>query len=441
MTNIKHKFLYGLSSSAFQTEGDDGTQGRGRSVWDEYCDRENTIFMDQNAKVTSDSYNHLEEDLGLLGELGINAYRFSVSWPRLIPNGTGRLNKKGICFYNRLIDGLLARNIEPCLTLYHWDLPEELSKRGGLKNPDFPKWFEEYTEAIVKNYGDRIKLYIPFNEPINCVHSSYYTGAFAPGERLNKRQTLSVVHNYLLAQGRAADVIHGYRKDNVVTVAMSTFEEYPATETAKCYEAAKRVFFEKENRTDSVDLYLDPAYLGKYPEWVERLYPDFAEKAEKDIKDIYGKLDVIGYNDYGGNPIDENGKEAERPAGTRYSSLGAAIDHNGLYYGVKFLTERYDKPVLITENGYSDDDILTGGKVFDTDRVEYLKKSDEVVKRLVNEGVDLRGYFVWCFTDNFEWLHGLSKRVGVVYTDYETGKRYKKDSFNAYKEIIGNGIK
>ncbi|MBO6263877.1 MAG: family 1 glycosylhydrolase, partial [Clostridia bacterium] len=184
----KDLFLFGVSSSAFQIEGDDGTQGRGLSVWDEFSLKNGVIYNGQNASIACDHYNRFQEDVELMGELGIDSYRFSTSWSRLLPNGVGDVNIKGIDFYNRLIDALLGKNIVPCLTLYHWDLPEKLSQKGGFKNPDFPNWFSEYADLIAKKYGDRVKTFIVFNEPINCVHSSYVSGVFAPGERLNERQ-------------------------------------------------------------------------------------------------------------------------------------------------------------------------------------------------------------------------------------------------------------
>lgn len=434
---MKNKFLFGVSSAAFQIEGDDGTQGRGRSVWDEFCDREDTIFEGQNARVACNHYNLYKQDVKLIGELGADAYRFSVSWSRLIPEGRGEINPLGASFYDKLIDEMLNCGVEPCMTLYHWDLPEALSKRGGFKNPDFPLWFEEYADKLMRLYGDRVKMFIPFNEPINAIHTSYFAGIFAPGERINKRQTFDAIHNMLLANARAAEVIHSADSDNIVSVSMSTFEEYPAFDTKKCYEAAKKLFFEKPDRTDSVDLYLDPMFLGKYPDWMQKFCPDFVDKTAKDMSFISGKTDYVGYNNYSGHPIGEDGLEIT-PEGERVlSAMGAPVDHNSIYYNVRFLTERYKKPVIITENGLcADDAVSQDGFVHDKERADYITKSVAMVDKLLSEGIDLRGYFVWSMTDNFEWLHGYSKRFGLIYIDYDTQKRIKKDSYITYKKII-----
>ncbi len=431
-------FMYGVSTSAFQLEGDDGSQGRGKSVWDSFCERKGIIYQNQDAKVSTDHYNRYQEDVKLMAELGVDAYRFSISWSRLFPDGVGMINPKGVEFYNNLINELLKYNIKPFVTLYHWDLPQMLSDRGGFQNPDFPEWFEEYVSFVVKEYGDRINHYITFNEPINAIHSSYYSGMFAPGYKLNDLQAMKCLHHMLLAHGRAAKVILEKNQSAKIGLAISTFEEYPVEETAECIEATRKRFFEKPCMTESVDVYMDPLYFGKYPERLKSQCPEFFEYiTEEDMQLISGKTNIIGYNNYSGYPIDKSGKEVERDIKTVYTDMGNAVDPNGIYWGIKFLCERYQKPLYITENGCANNDwVALDGQCHDANRVEYLKLHLAKVEQLVAEGIEVQGYFVWSFMDNFEWLCGYSKRFGVVHIDYKTLKRTPKDSYYWYKEYL-----
>lgn len=434
---MKKNFLYGVSTSAFQIEGDDGTQGRGLSVWDSFCERKGTVYQDENAKIAADHYNRLQEDLDLLAGSNVNAYRFSVSWPRVLPEGTGKINGKGVDFYDRLIDGLLTRGVTPFLTMYHWDLPQSLSDKGGLQNDDFSKWFEEYAALLVKKYGDRVKHYITFNEPINVVHSSYYSGVFAPGYRLNEWQTMQCLHRMLTAHGRARNVIRSVQGSET-GMAMSTFEEYPVCGSLRCVEAAKEKFFQKDLASESIDAYLDPVYFGKYP---DRLYDKFPALNEKryaeDLKIICGKEDILCFNNYSGTPVDEGKKSVSHGSGAPLNAMGGAVDPNGLYWGCRFLAERYKAPLYVTENGVACNDIVAlDGKVHDENRVDFLERHLAVVRRLIDEKADIRGYFVWSFLDNFEWLFGYTKRFGLVYVDYQTLKRTPKDSYRWYADYI-----
>lgn len=434
------KFLYGVSTAAFQIEGDDGTQGRGKSVWDCYCEKPDVIKNQDNAKVTANHYEHYQTDVDLMADMGLNAYRFSTSWSRIFPEGTGAINQKGVDFYDRLIDCMLEKGIEPFLTLYHWDLPQALSDRGGFQNPDFPNWFAEYTDFIAKHYGDRVKKYCTFNEPINTIRSSYHMGVFAPGHRLNKEQALWCMHHMHVAHARAGAILHHEIKDASVGVAMSTFEDYPAVLTEKCIEVARKSFFEREDVTETIDAYMDPIHLGYYPQRVLQQYPNFAEKSHKtreELKTIVA--DYVGFNTYSGSPILENGQPQQRPLGVPVSTLGSILDTNGLYWGTKFLTERYKQPLYVLENGIACADwVSEDGYVHDAGRVDYLRQTLAVIEKLRKEEVDIRGYFVWSLLDNFEWLMGYSCRFGLVYTDYETLKRTPKDSYYFYRDYIKN---
>lgn len=432
------KYIFGVSTSAFQLEGDDGTQGRGKSVWDSFCERKGTIYQDQDARVSTDHYNRFKEDIKLMADLGVDSYRFSISWSRIFPNGVGEINPKGVEFYDNLINELCKYNIKPFVTLYHWDLPQALSDRGGFQNPDFPKWFQEYTAFVVEKYGDLVEYWITFNEPINTIHTSHYAGVFAPGYKLNEVQAMKCLHHMLLAHGRAANVILKKNSNAKIGFAMSTFEEYPIEETKECIEATRKRFFEKECMTESLDVYLDPLYFGKYPERIKTQCPEFYEYVtEEDLQLISGKTNIIGYNNYGGTPIDKYGQEVKRKVGAPYSDIGVPIEPSGIYWGIKFLYERYQKPLYITENGCANNDwISSDGKCNDANRVEYLKLHLEKVEQLIKEEIPIKGYFVWSFLDNFEWLCGYSKRFGLIYVDYQTLKRIPKDSYFWFKDYL-----
>ncbi len=431
-------FKFGVSSAAQQIEGDDGTQGRGKTIWDKFCD-DGKIFKKQNSYVSVDHYNRYREDVDLMAELGINSYRFSTAWARLLPNGVGEVNQKGIDFYSNLIDALLEKNITPNITLYHWDLPLALSEKGGFQNPDFPKWFTEYAYLIAKNFGDRVKLFCSFNEPINIINSGYFSGVFAPGIKLEERAVLDCMLNLHIAHGESAKIFSSTVKDLTFSgFAMSTFEEYPITNTPDNIEITRRKFFEKENASESVDVYLDPIYLGEYPKRIFQKYPDFFDKVQKaNLKSYLGYTSCMSYNNYGGYPVDVFGNDKTDYANANFTGMGGVFDPNGMYWGIKFLTERYNLPIYVTENGTCGLDWVFGdGKIHDVDRIEYLKRHLATVEKLVDEKIDVRGYYVWSFTDNFEWLFGYSKRFGLVHVDYNTLKRTPKDSFYWYKDYI-----
>ena len=426
------KFLYGVAASAFQIEGDDGTQGRGKSIWDTFSEIPGITYKGQNATVAADHYNRWEEDLDLMKDLGVNCYRFSVGWPRIFPDGTGKINQKGVDFYSRLIDGLLKRDILPILTFYHWDMPVTLHEKGGMQNPDFSDWFGEYAEFLVKKYGDRVKDYITFNEPIPAVDACYRTGYFAPGLKLKDEEVLKCVHHMLLAHGKATRAIAENVKDFTAGVAIATFEEYPSVLTEKCINAAKEHFFTgRDAVTETVGIYTDPIYAGVYPERVYREFPRFRDYVKDgDLKLISENSNVVFYNNYGGKPYDENGNLDEAKLSKNISDLGTYVDPNGIYWGAKFFYERYKKPVVISENGMACND-----GVHDARRVQYFKDHLAMVEKLQKE-IDLKGYLVWSLLDNFEWREGYSQRFGLVDIDFDTLKRTPKDSFNFYKEYI-----
>lgn len=438
LSNRKN-FIFGVSSSALQIEGDDGSKGRGKSIWDIFCEKKGVILNDANTDIAIDHYNRYKEDVKLISGLGVDSYRFSLSWPRVLPEGIGKVNQQGVDFYDRLIDELLRNGVNPLLTMYHWDLPYELQKKGGFFSLDFPKWFAEYAEIVSKKFSDRVDEFITFNEPINIINSSYYSGVYPPNLKLGVNDTLKCIHNMCLGHGLAADIFHGANVNAQVGIAMSTFETYPADNNPLTISKARDMFFARKEIAESVENYCDPIYLGKYSDKVLNDYPDFSDYVQKTgVNHLTGKSNFLGFNVYSGNPVNKYGDSVEYPLNMEYSSMGSALDVNGLYWGAKYLSERYKVPLLITESGMANEDVLSAdGTVNDYKRANYIKNNLKAVKKLVDEGYDLNGYFVWTMFDNFEWLFGYTKRFGLVYIDYNNNlKRIPKQSYFAYKEYI-----
>lgn len=435
---MKEKFLFGVSSSATQIEGDYPNSGKTMSIWDTFCDVPGNILNGDNVKVACDFIHKYKDDVMLMKELGINSYRFSISWSRIITNGIGKVNKKGITFYSDLIDLLLSNGIEPVITLYHWDLPQELENKGGFLSPDFPKWFLKFTKTVVDFIGDRAKNYITFNEPINAIHNGYYTGFYAPGKKVGEENTFYAMVNMHKAHGLAAKYISENVKDCKVSLAISTFEEYPADDSSECFDAVYNRFFTKMLASESVSAYLDPIYLGKYPEYCYQKFPNIMKKiTKKDLDVMHKYTNALSLNNYSGYPFDKDGNEVSRKA-MFYSSSGVPFDTKGIEYGIRFLTKRYPKfPIYITENGMANDDILSSdGCVHDENRLTLIKETLDKIFKLIAEGYDIRSYFVWSIFDNFEWLSGYKHRYGLVYIDYKTLNRIKKDSFYGYQKLI-----
>lgn len=442
MTKFGKDFIWGVATASYQIEGARNEDGKSDSIWDTFTHKSGTVVDGSNADIACDCYHRLDEDLKLLEELGVKAYRFSVSWSRILPNGTGKINEKGVEYYNRLINGLLERNIIPYLTLYHWDLPQVLQDLGGFSNKEFPQWFLEYTKVVVSKFGDRVKHFFTFNEP-QCI----FNNAFAPGIQYTLKEQLVRVHNMLLAHGLSAKEIHkipgakvGYASCGMIPI--------PLTDSSEDYEVSKKLFFSinKGNPVDSTTLYADPIFFGKYPDDYYEMFKDILpEIGENDMEIISEPLDFWAQNTYDGYYCKAKQQDdgtliaegVERDWGTVKTSMGWHITPKSIYYAVKYVYERYNKPVYISENGISlQDFVFSDGKVHDPAREEYLLTYLEELGKAQKDGVKIEGYFYWSFLDNFEWMLGYTQRFGLVHVEYKTLKRTKKDSFYAYQKII-----
>lgn len=440
---FKKDFVWGSATASYQVEGAAFEDGKGLNIWDTTTRKKNYTFDYHNGDTACDSYHRYKEDVQIMKEIGLKAYRYSVSWARVMPDGTGKVNEKGLDYYSRLTDELLENGIEPYVTLFHWDLPYELYKKGGWLNSDIGKWFGEYAHVLTDKLGDRVKNFFTINEPQCIIGAGYINGEHAPALNVPARDGLLGIHNTLLAHG------NGYRaiKANVpkarVGYAPATAVRIPNRNTVESIEAARR---------ETMRVYDDPWWsntawsdtieYGAYPkEMLEKFGHIMPFVKDEDMKTIHTGLDFFAFNTYHGEIVDVNEKGeiyyVKRKAGYPRTTMGWPVDESCLYWGAKFFYERYKKPVIISENGTAVPDwVCRDGKVHDGMRTDYVERHLKYLKKAADEGVDVDGYFLWSLLDNFEWKHGYSQRFGIVYVDFETKERIIKDSAYAYKNII-----
>ena len=444
--SFREDFVWGAATSAYQIEGAVKEDGKGEHIWDVYTKEPGKIFEGHTGEVACDHYHRYKEDVQIMKEIGLKGYRFSIDWSRVLPEGTGRVNEKGIEFYDHLIDELLANDIESYITMYHWELPYELYKRGGWMNPQIVEWFGEYAKLLAERFSDRVKYFFTLNEPQCFVGLGFLNGEHAPGVKAPVRDTFEMAHNVLKAHGRAVQMLRAHaRQPLMIGYAPTASMRYPATEKAEDIEAARKALFslpaDVKNWHWNVTWWSDPILLGKYPEEGLAKYEPYLPKiTAEDMRLISQPIDMYGQNIYNGQCV-RMGEDGEPENVTRYEGFPkTAIDWpvtpECLYWGPKFLYERYQKPIYITENGLSCHDVISlDGKVHDPNRIDFLARYLHELKRAAGE-IDLRGYFQWSLIDNFEWAKGYSERFGLVYVDYPTQKRILKDSAYWYQKII-----
>ena len=461
MTPFPENFTWGTAAASYQIEGAATEDGRGLSVWDMLCRRPGRIFSGQNGNVACDHYHRYKEDVALMRDLGVKAYRLSTSWPRILPEGTGAVNAKGLEFYDKLVDELLAAGIEPWITLFHWDFPYELYCRGGWLNPDSSKWFADYTKIVVDQLSDRVAHWFTLNEPQCFIGLGMQDGIHAPGDRLGNHEVLRAAHHTLLAHGRAVQVIRAHAKKPPLIgwapVGSPNIPENPnnpadvaTARNAMFSIGAKNIPGNPwgDNPICGNSWWSDPVFFGAYPQDGLEHYGAAAPKVRSgDMEIISQPLDFFGVNIYGGVPVraGASGKE-ERvypPVGAPLTAFKWDVVPAALYWGPKFLHERYKLPVIITENGLSGADwVALDGGVHDGHRIDFLQRYLRELGRAITDGVDVRGYFHWSIMDNFEWAEGYKERFGLIHVDYATQKRTPKDSARWYREVIAsNGRK
>lgn len=424
-------FLWGAATAAYQIEGAWNEDGRGESIWDRFSHTPGKITNGDTGDIACDHYHRWEEDIALMRRLGLKAYRFSTSWSRVLPGGRGLINPKGLDFYDRLVDRLCAANIEPLLTLYHWDLPQTLQDEGGWENRSTAHAFADYATLMVKRLGDRVKYWTTFNEPSVITYIGYITGEHAPGFQ-DWRVAYQVAHHLMVAHGLGTQAIRAANADVNVGIVLNLWPAEPASDSAEDVAAANK-YWEKQET-----LFLDPIFKGHYPSAVHDMVgPNMPKIQDGDMALIAQQLDFVGINYYSRHVISSKG-ELKVIKGSEYTEMGWEVCAPALRRMLVKINSEYNlPPIFITENGASfKEEVSADGKIHDQRRLEYLKNHFVQTRLAMLDGVDVRGYMVWSLMDNFEWGLGFSKRFGLIYVDYTTQQRILKDSGEWYAEVI-----
>jgi beta-glucosidase len=440
MAQFPENFLWGVATASYQIEGAATEDGRGESIWDRFCATPGKVLNGDSGLVACDHYHRYREDVALMRELGVKAYRFSIAWPRIFPDGRGQVNPAGLDFYDRLVDTLLDAGIEPFVTLYHWDLPQALQDEiGGWGSRETPYAFANYVDIVSRRLGNRVQNWITLNEPYVSTFMGHETGRMAPGLK-DPRLAWQVSHHLLLGHGLAVPILRANSGPQArVGITLNLTPMYAATASAEDQLAAQ-IRDGKTNRW-----FLDPVFKGSYPSDLLTLLGDMAPKTEAgDAGIIAAPLDFLGVNNYyraiisqgpGGIP---DGIQQIRPEGAEFTEMDWEVYPRGLYDLLTRLHQDYSIPqYFITENGAAfNDTVSADGHVHDPRRVQYLHDYLLQAQAAIAGGVPLAGYFAWSLMDNFEWAFGYSKRFGIVYIDYPTQRRIIKDSGYWYRDTI-----
>ncbi len=435
------KFVWGAAAASYQIEGAHAAAGKGESVWDMFARKPGAVYGGHHGDIACDHVNRYAEDVQLWRSIGLQAYRFSISWPRVLPSGVGAVNEAGLSFYDRLVDALLEAGITPYATCFHWDFPVALYRRGGWLNRDSADWFADYVAVIAQRLSDRVEHWMTLNEPQCFVLFGHETGHQAPGDKLRQEEVLAAQHHVLLAHGKAVQALRAHAKRPLqIGYAPVGVVSVPATDDPRDLAAAdRRMSSVAPGRWDNVS-WSDPVFLGRYPEdasWLDALPRGF----EQDLPTIAQPLDFCGTNIYVGHSVragvDGEPEVVPEPPGSPHTALNWPVTPSALYHGPRFLHARYGKPIVITENGLSSRDwVSVDGAVHDPSRIDFMTRYLRELHRATLAGVPVLGYFHWSIMDNFEWSEGYKDRFGLIHVDYQTQKRTLKDSAYWYKQVI-----
>jgi len=437
-------FLWGAASSSYQVAGATREDGRAPSIWDYFAATPGKTHQGETGDIADDHYHRMPDDVALMAALGLGAYRFSVAWPRILPQGTGAVNEKGLDFYDRLVDTLLAYGITPLATLYHWDLPLALHEQGGWLRRDTAYAFADYAEIVAKRLGDRVKWWTTHNEPWCAAYLGYGAGVHAPGIQDTQLAVLAA-HHVLLSHGLAVPSIRAHvRHDAEVGISLNFSPVYAADDSPETRESVRR------SDTFSNRWFIEPVYRGSYP---DRLFADMKvappPMQQNDLAIISAPIDFLGVNYYSrsllrGKAHDKGAEHVHTPGAT-YTEMDWEVYPDGLRDLLNRLHRDYaPRMMIVTENGAAFKDAWDGdGSVSDPQRVHYLDAHIQAVAQAIADGAPVRGYFTWSFMDNFEWAQGYSKRFGLVYVDYGTQRRIVKESGKWYASFLAalNGRK
>ncbi|TNJ40531.1 GH1 family beta-glucosidase [Phaeobacter sp. B1627] len=427
-------FLFGSATSSYQIEGH-SFGGAGPTHWDSFAATPGNVVRAENGDVACDHYHRFEEDLDLAAAAGLDCYRFSTSWARVLPEGTGTPNTEGLDFYDRLTDAMLERGLKPCATLYHWELPQPLADRGGWRNRDIGDWFAEFTEVIMGRIGDRMYSVAPINEPWCVGWLSHFLGHHAPGLR-DIRATARAMHHVLLAHGRAIEVMRGLGMSNLGAV--FNFEWAQPVDNSPEARAAAETYDAIYNR-----FFLGGVFKGAYPEAaLKGLEPHLPTGWQDDFKTITQPVDWCGLNYYTRKVIGAEAgpwpNYAELDGPLPKTQMGWEIYPDGLYQFLTRTAAEYtgDMPLIVTENGMANPDVIDAGVVLDPERIAYVDAHLDRVRKAISDGVPVKGYFLWSLLDNYEWALGYEKRFGMVHVDFDTLTRTPKASYHALKDAL-----
>jgi beta-glucosidase len=443
MSAFPKNFLWGCATSAYQIEGSPLADGAGPSIWERFVHTPGMVKDGDTGDIACDHYRRYADDVALMKQIGLNAYRFSISWSRVMPEGRGRINEKGLDFYSRLVDALLEKGITPTATLFHWDLPAALDDRGGWLNPDIAHWFADYGSAVFRKLDGRVKMWATLNEPWVVTDGGYLHGALAPGHR-SRYEAPIASHNLMRAHGAAVQRYRAEGKHEIGLV-VNIEPKYPATDSPEDIAATKRAHAYMNRQ------YMDPAYRGSYPQELREIFGEaWPEWPQAHMDLIKQKTDFLGINYYTRNVVKHDANNwplrtgMVKQTGATYSETGWEDFPQGLTDTLTWVRDNYgNPPVYITENGsaFFDPPKAIDGRVPDPLRQNYLRRHITAVGNAIAQGCDVRGYFAWSLLDNLEWSLGFSKRFGIIHVDFETQQRTLKDSAKLYSRIIAaNGV-
>jgi len=451
-------FLWGVASSSYQIEGAFAEDGKGLSIWDTFANAPGNIAHDENGNEACDHYHRYREDITLMKNLGIQAYRFSISWPRIFPEGMVKdsdgnvhYNKAGLEFYDNIVNYCLENDIKPFITIYHWDLPQLLEDNGGWLNRQTAYIFADYAEFICEHFSDRVTNIATINEPQIISGLGYMLGLHAPGKKLDAVSVLSVVHHLALAHGLAVSRMRAVARQPIHTGFSSTGDLcFPASTSDEDIDAARSECFKivPGNMTFNHTIFCDMTCLGRYPDiagsglhlenGLEKIghYEELPFVNQGDIELIHQPIDFLGINIYNGHEVNATGHIKKKPGSPR-TALGWPVTPGVMNYGIRYMYERYNLPIYIFEDGLACNDVVSlDGKVHDSNRIDFLTRYLADLEKAYKAGVPILGYFHWSFTDNFEWHSGYDPRFGLIFVDYETQKRIPKDSAYWYSDLI-----
>ena len=435
-------FIWGGIASAYQIEGAWNEDGKGESIWDHYVRLPDRILNGDTGNTACDHYHQMPDDVKLMKEIGLKSYSFTLSWPRILPEGIGEINQKGLGFYDRLVDRLLEAGILPKATLYHWDFPLPLQEKGGWPNRDSIDWYGEYASAVFNKLADRVNLWATHNEPWVAAFLGYGAGIHAPGIN-DATQAYQAAHHLLLSHAKAVEIYRSGNYGGEIGLILNLNHLIPGSDSDEDLEATQRVYDETHS------LFLDPIFLGKYPEeFFKWLGPNQPHIEAGDLEKLTGTADYLGINHYNSDKVyyDHFGGwlkarlEPYAAPGWGFTQMGWGINPAGLKTEVMNIAENYSHPkMMVTENGCAAVDIPDeNGFVNDLDRIRFLRAHLIALQEAIEEGANVRGYYVWSVLDNFEWERGYSKKFGLIRVDFQTLERIPKQSAYWYRDVIKN---